>query len=150
MTASPSRRSSGLWLYALVAALLGAGWYPVLSIPDVTGDFLSETPGRSVVCLMAASVAVALWFRRFIFSADSFKGHLLRGAVLPYAGCLMYLALWAAWWWIQDLLFGGLANLHDTGSLFVMGITAAAVSFLVVIPYGLACQIALNYMWKLD
>ena len=55
-------------------------------------------------------------------------------------GCFVFLTLWATLLWAPTLVFGGLANLHDTLSLYVMGLTATAISFYVVIPYGLACQ----------
>ena len=51
--------------------------------------------------------------------------------------CTTAAALGAGWFVV---LFGGLANLHDTLSLYVMGLTATAISFYVVIPYDLACS----------
>ena len=42
--------------------------------------------------------------------------------------------------WVPSLVFGGWADLRDTLSLYVMGLTATAISFYVVVPYGLVCQ----------
>jgi hypothetical protein len=65
---------------------------------------------------------------------------LVRATVIPYLGCIVFLSLSAAMLWTRNFLYGGLANLHDTVSLYVMGLTATTVSFFVVIPYGLLCQ----------
>jgi hypothetical protein len=130
--------------YASAAALLGAGWFVVLLLPTTTRGWLLEEAPRNLALLVVASVVVALAFRRFIAGADTFGSQLARAVILPYVGCLVYLGLVAAWIWVEDLLFGGLANLHDTLSLFVMGLTAAALSFLVVVPYGLLCQYVMS------
>lgn len=64
---------------------------------------------------------------------------------MPYAGCLVFLSLTAALLWARSLLSGGLANLHDTISLFVMGLTATTVSFFVIGPYGLLSQVVMHH-----
>jgi hypothetical protein len=57
---------------------------------------------------------------------------------------LIYLSVVTAWIWIRQLLFGGLANLHDTLSLYAMGLTAALLACFVVVPFGLACQYVMS------
>jgi hypothetical protein len=83
-------------------------------------------------------------FRRFIAGAAGFGGHLLRAAVIPYAGCVVYLSLWNGALWAEQLLHGGLANLHDTISSYAMGLLTALFHFYVVVPYGLVCQYAMH------
>ena len=56
---------------------------------------------------------------------------------MPYFGCIVFLSLNAAILWARSLLFGELANVHDTVSLpYIMGLTATTVSLFVVILYG--------------
>jgi hypothetical protein len=95
-------------------------------------------------------IIVAFAARKFISSADSFGEHLLRASVIPYLGCLVYLSLSAGLIWLNTFIYGGLANLHDTLSLYVMGLTAAAVTFFVVIPYGLLCQYTMSSVSNTD
>ncbi len=130
--------------YCALAAALGIGWFVVLLIPSVTREWLLADVFQNLGCLVVASIIVALAARKFISSADTFGEHLLRAAVIPYLGCLVYISLSAGLLWIQTFLYGGLANVHDTLSLYVMGLSAAAVSFFVVIPYGLLCQYAMR------
>ncbi len=130
--------------YCALAAALGIGWFVVLLIPSVTREWLLADVFQNLGCLVVASIIVALAARKFISSADTFGEHLLRAAVIPYLGCLVYISLSAGLLWIQTFLYGGLANVHETLSLYVMGLSAAAVSFFVVIPYGLLCQYAMR------
>ena len=83
-------------------------------------------------------------FRRFIGRADTLWDYLVRATVIPYLGTFVFLSLWTALLWTRSLLYGGLANLHDTLSLYLMGMIAVTVSFFVVIPYGLLCQYVMN------
>jgi len=106
----------------------------------VTREWILADVFQNLGCSVVASIIVAFAALKFISSADSFGEHLLRAAVIPYLGCLVYLSLSAGLIWLHTFLYGGLANLHDTLSLYVMGFTAAAVAFVVVIPYGLLCQ----------
>lgn len=78
--------------------------------------------------------------REPIGTAETFGSRLLRAVVLPWLGCFVFLTLWTGLLWASSLIFGGLANLHDILSLYVMGLTATAISFYVVVPYGLVCQ----------
>jgi len=130
--------------YCVTAGALGLGWFLVLLIPGVTRGWLLSSAGVNIACLIASSVFVALVLRRFIENAETFAEHLLRAAILPLFGCVVFLSLWNAAYWGKTLLWGGLANLHDTLSLYVMGMLAAVVSFLVVIPYGLLCQYVMS------
>jgi hypothetical protein len=130
--------------YCAVAGGLGLGWFVVLLVPSITRGWLLENVWQNLACLAGASVIVAVWCRRFIAAAETLSDHVVRGAALPYLGCVVFLSLWAASFWARTLLFGGLANVHDTLSLYVMGLTAAAISFLVVIPYGLLCQYVMH------
>ena len=130
--------------YLVTAALLGIGWLPVLLFPSVTRGWLLEDVPSNVACLMTASVIVAVVFRSFIQRADTFSSHVWRATVVPYAGCAIFLTLWNAMIWIEDLMFGGLANLPDTLSLYAMGFLAASLSFFVVVPYGLLCQYVMH------
>jgi hypothetical protein len=93
---------------------------------------------------MLASVLVAELCRRYIGNADTLGEHLVRATLLPYLGCLMFLTFVAALMWARTLWFGGLANLHDTLSLYGMGLLAAVLSCLVVVPYGLLCQYVMS------
>jgi hypothetical protein len=126
--------------YCAAAAALGIGWFVVLLLPPLTREWLLADILQNLGCLLAASVIIAVMARKFISSADTFGKDLVRATVVPYLGCLVYLSLSAALLWIRTFLYGGLANVHDTLSLYVMGLTAAGVSFFVVIPYGLLCQ----------
>ena len=130
--------------YCSTAGGLGVGWFVVLLIPGMTREWLLADRWQSLACLVASSVLVAVAFRRFIGGAATLGEHLVRAAVVPYLGCLVFLSLWAALLWARTLLYGGLANLHDTLSLYVMGMTAATLSFFVVIPYGLLCQYVMS------
>jgi hypothetical protein len=130
--------------YCITAGILGAGWFAVLLLPGITREWLRNAPLQNVACLLAASVMVALVFRRFIARASTFGEHLVRAIVLPYIGCLTYLSLWAALLWTRTLLFGGLANVHDTLSLYALGFVAAVIACFVVVPYGLVCQYVMN------
>ena len=136
--------------YCAAAAILGCGWFVVLQVPAVTREWLLADVFKNLGCLIVASIIVALAARKFISSADTFGQHLLRAAVIPYLGCVVYLSLSVGLIWLQTVLYGGLANLHDTLSLYVMGLSAAAVSFFVVIPYGLLCQYAMSSVSNTD
>jgi hypothetical protein len=130
--------------YCATAGGLGVGWFAVLLLPSVTRGWLLASPWQNLACLVVASVLVAVVCRRFIGRATTPGEHLLRAIVLPYLGCLVFLSLVAGVLWTRTILAGGLANLHDTASLYAMGMTAAAVSFFVVIPYGLLCQYVIS------
>ena len=126
--------------YCAAAGALGCGWFVVLLVPTVTREWLLADVFKNLGCLVVASIIVSLAARKFISSAETFGQHLMRATVIPYLGCLVYISLSAGLLWLQSVLYGGLANVHDTLSLYVMGLTAAAVGFFVVIPYGLFCQ----------
>jgi uncharacterized membrane protein YhdT len=130
--------------YCATAAGLGAGWFVALLIPGMTRGWLLADTWQNLACLVVASVLVAVSCRRFIGRAESFSDHLVRAAVMPYLGCLVFLTLWAALLWARTLVFGGLANLHDTLSLYVMGLMAVTLACFVVVPYGLFCQYVMN------
>ncbi|MCE3241442.1 MAG: hypothetical protein K0Q83_1949 [Deltaproteobacteria bacterium] len=136
--------------YCAAAAALGIGWFVVLLIPAVTREWLLADVFQNLGCLVVASIIVALAARKSISSADTFGEHLLRATVIPYLGGLVYISLSVGLIWLQTVLYGGLANLHDTLSLYVMGLSAAAVSFFVVIPYGLLCQYAMSSVSNTD
>jgi hypothetical protein len=136
--------------YSAAAAALGCGWFVVLLIPSVTREWLLAGVFKNLGCLVVASIIVALVARKFISSADSFGDHLLRATVIPYLGCLVYLSLSVGLIWLNTFLYGGLANLHDTVSLYVMGLSATGVSFFVVIPFGLLCQYAMSSVSHTD
>lgn len=130
--------------YSLTAGVLGVGWFVVLLVPGITRNWLLENPGQNLVCLVVTSVVMAVACRRYVARAYTFREHLVRATVLPYAGCFLFLSFWAAMPWVQSLWRDSLANIHDTLSLYGMGMTAAVVSFFVVIPYGLLCQYAMH------
>ena len=136
--------------YCAVAGALGCGWFIVLLLPTVTREWLLADIFQNLGCLVVASIIVALAARKFISSAETFSENLLRATVIPYLGCLVYISLSAGLFWLDTFLYGGLANVHDTLSLYVMGLTAAAVSFFVVIPYGLLCQYAMRSVSNTD
>jgi hypothetical protein len=126
--------------YVSAAAMLGVGWFVVLLVPKTTREFLLQDAARNLAFLAIASVIIAVAFRKFIAAAETFGGDLVRALILPYAGTVVYLSLVAGAIWTEQLLFGGLANLHDTLSLYAMGLVAAILACLVVVPYGLLCQ----------
>ncbi len=130
--------------YCSTAGALGVGWFVVLLLSGITREWLLSNIWQNLACLVVASILVALVCREFIGRAETLGEQLLRAVVIPYLGCLVFLSLSAALLWARTFMFGGLANLHDTLSLYVMGMTAAAVSFFVVIPYGLLCQYVMS------
>lgn len=130
--------------YLAAAALLGAGWFLVLCLTPMTREWLVADLVQNLVLLVVTSVVVALAFRKFIASADTFRGHVLRAMALPYVGCVVFLSLAAGSMWLETMVFGGLASLHDTVSLYVMGLSAALIAFIVVVPYGLICQYVMS------
>jgi hypothetical protein len=130
--------------YCSTAAALGVGWFLVLLVPRMTREWLLANALQNLGCLVVASVIVAVACRGFIDRADTLGAHLVRAAVIPYFGCIVVLSLSAAMLWARTFLYGGLANLHDTVSLYVMGLTATTVSLFVVIPYGLLCQYVMS------
>ena len=136
--------------YCAAAGALGIGWFVVLLIPAVTREWLLADVFQNLGCLVVTSIIVALAARKLISSADTFGEHLVRATVIPYLGSLVYLSLSAGLIWLNTFLYGGLANLHDTLSLYVMGLSAAAVSFFVVIPFGLLCQYAMSSVSNTD
>jgi hypothetical protein len=130
--------------YAALAALLGAGWFPVLLLPYLTREWLLKEPLRNILLLALASVIVALAFRHFIARASSLWSHFKRAILLPYLGCLVFLTLTAGVIWAEHFLYGNLADLHDTLSLYYMGFVSAVTGCGVVVPYGLVCQFVMN------
>lgn len=130
--------------YCSTAGALGIGWFVVLLLPGTTREWLLAATWRNLGCLVVASVLVAVACRRFIAQAETLGDHLVRAVVIPYLGCVVFLSLAAALMWAPTVLYGGLANLHDTVSLYVMGLTATTFSFYVVVPYGLFCQYVMS------
>ncbi len=130
--------------YGAAAAALGLGWFVILLVPRMPREFLLAHPLQNALLLVGSSVAAAFYFRRFIMRSESLRGDLVRAMVIPYVACILYLVLAAAVIWIRSLLFGGLANAHDTGSLLLWGFIAALLAFPLIVPYGLLCQIAMH------
>ena len=128
------------WKYFLTAGALGLGWFVVLLIPSITRNWLADNTLLNLVFLIIASVLIARLGRKYIGRAETFGGHFWRAALLPYLGTIIFLTLWNVQIWGKTVLFGGLANLHDTFSLYYMGLISVTVSLYVVIPYGLFCQ----------
>ena len=60
---------------------------------------------QNLGCLVLASVIVTFAARRFISSADTIGEHLLRAAVIPYLGCLVYISLSAGLIWLHTFLY---------------------------------------------
>ncbi len=130
--------------YIITAALLGAGWFLVLLIPGTTRGWLLGGPGSSFILLVVTAVLIATVFRRYILRAETFGQRLARAFVLSYVGTIVFLVLTVTWIWIEDLLFGGLANLHDSLAILYIGTLIALLYMPVVLPYGLACQYILE------
>jgi hypothetical protein len=135
--------------YVITAALLGLGWYAVLLVPPWTRDWLRQDRNWTGIplngaLLMVTSVVVAWAFRRFIAGAQDFRQHLLRAAVMPYAGCVVYLTLWNAVAWTSDLSHGVRGSVHDSLVIYPWGLAYALIACFVVVPYGLACQYAMS------
>jgi len=126
--------------YVTVAALLGAGWFPVLLLQRMTREWLLDDPILNILCLVAASVIVALVFRRAIRRSERFTTDLVYAIVVPFVGCLVYLTLWNSVLLIHDLAAGRDINIHDMLSVYAMGITAVSMSLFITVPYGFACQ----------
>lgn len=137
-------------LYYPIAALLSAGWFVVMLIPANSRGWLLED-GKwhlHILFLMIAGTLVALLFRQFILSADSVKDRILRAFILPLCGSFIYLLLVVGSWWARQMVYGGLTNLHDSLSAIYMGLIGTIFSFYVVIPYGMFCQIVLEWVVK--
>ena len=130
--------------YCSAAGGLGVGWFIVLLIPGITREWLLANKWQNLGCLAVSSVLVSVVFRRFISSAETLWDYLVRATVIPYLGTFVFLSLWTVLLWTRTLLYGGLANLHDTLSLYLMGMLAVTLSFFVVVPYGLFCQYVMN------
>ena len=130
--------------YVVTAAILGAGWFPLLLIPGASREWLLDAPLRNVVLLCASSVLVAVGLRRFILQATSFLEHVWRAATVPFIGAFVYLSLVAATMWTRQLFAGELTNLRDTGSLYMFGMVITLLAFPITISYGLACQYLLH------
>jgi hypothetical protein len=138
------------WRYSITAGLLGLGWFVVLLIPSITRNWLADNTFLNMVYLIAASVLIARLGRKYIGRAETFGGHLVRATLLPYLGAFIFLTIWNLQIWGKTLLFGGLANVHDTFSLYYMGLIAVTVSLYVVIPYGLFCQYIMQRVYYTD
>ncbi len=130
--------------YAVAAALLGAGWFPLFLIPSAPREWLLDGPLRNLAFLCVSSVLVAVALRRFILGATTFWEHLWRAVVVPFVGAFVYLTLVAAAMWTRQLLYGGLTNLYDTGSMYLFGMVMAVLAFPLTISYGLVCQYLLH------
>jgi len=150
MAISPARyapRIPAPLVYYALAAILGAGWFLVLLLPPWTRAWLtgeSRTAAWNFAGIMLTSVIVAAVFRRAIQTSHTWGGHVVRALTIPYAGCLIFLTLWNAGVWVRMLLFGGLANLHNSIAVYVWGIGDALIACFVVVPYGLVCQVVLK------
>jgi hypothetical protein len=130
--------------YVLVAALLGAGWFPLMLLPPLSRGWLLEAPFQNLVLLMSSSVIVAIALRRFIAGATGMRAHVWRGVVVPYLGCVVYLTAAAIVLWIRDPRTSGALNVHDMLSLYWLGFVAALMAFPIVVLYGIACQMVLH------
>lgn len=132
-------------LYALTAALLGAGWFMVLLAPRLTREWLlGDVPGN-LACLVGASVMVALAGRRFIRRADGTLGAwLARATILPGAGTFVFLTLTALRLAGRRFAGGEGIGTHDAISLYMLGFTSMVLAAWVVFPYGLICQFVLQ------
>ena len=133
--------------YFATAALLGAGWFVVLLLPPWTREWLLSDRQRvawHVAMLAVAGVLVAKFFRRYIDSANGAGQHLQRALLLPYTGCLVYLASWNVFTWCQDVAHRSPHQVHDMLVLFPWGFMYALAACFVVIPYGLLCQHAMQ------
>ena len=131
--------------YYSIAGALGLGWLAALLLVPTTRDVLIgnrdnyNSIALNALLLVLTGLIVAWVFRRFITSARSWKGDLLRAVVLPYAGCLIYLTLLILTSWAEGLLAGRGFHWHLL-ALYYWGFLFALAAFLVVIPYGLLCQ----------
>jgi len=138
------------WKYFLTAGALGLGWFVVLLIPSTTREWLLENAFQNLLYLIIASILTALVGRKYINRAETFWGYVARAALMPYLGCILFLTIWNLIFWFETLIFGGLANAHDTFSLYYMGLISVTVSLYVVIPYGLFCQYTMQRMYYSD
>jgi hypothetical protein len=89
----------------------------MLFIPSAPRGWLTEKHEAipiHVVLLVAASIVLARLFRGVIGVADSVGGHVIRGALIPYIGCVVYLSLWNVHTWDRQAVYRGLANLNDS------------------------------------
>jgi hypothetical protein len=126
--------------YSVTAALSSLGWFMVLLLPRITRHWLLADVSLNVALFLATGLSVSLIFRRFITSADTFERHIQRAVIVPLSASLLYLTLWVAVLWVKQVFFGGLANLHDTLSLYVSGLVATLLCLPIILPYGLVCQ----------
>ena len=135
--------------YCITAALLGVGWFGIMIASPFTRNWFLEQPAQNLGCMIVASVVVALLCRRFIAGAHTFRGHLLRAIVLPFLGAAVQIVLWQALFGYRNLQDPELQSL-DAGpateafTSLLLAMTGTALSFFIVIPYGLLAQYSLN------
>lgn len=128
--------------YYLIAVLLSAGWPIVLAIPGWTRSWFFGGHGQwrgHLVGLVLAGLILARLFRGRISDARSSAENWRLGILVPYLGCVVYLTIVNLWIWVTHWVHGGLANLHDTLSLYLWGVVGALLACFVVIPYGVFC-----------
>jgi hypothetical protein len=133
--------------YYATAGILSLGWLGVLMIPGWTRAWFIGTESSwawNALFLIGTGLMLAKWFRSPIGRARTFSEHLHMAIVVPYIGSMAYLTIYNIWIWVHHWLFGGLATIHDTMSLYVLGFSAAVMAFFVIIPYGLLCQWLMN------
>jgi hypothetical protein len=128
--------------YTAVAALLGAGWFVVLLVPSWTRIWLLHrgTIMLNVGLMVATSVIVAWVFRGTIGRATERREQWVRAALLPYAGCAIYLTLWNLMNAVIDIARFRSFNVHDALVLYPWGLWSSMVACFVVVPYGFLCQ----------
>jgi hypothetical protein len=130
--------------YRIAAGLLGVGWFLVLLIPRLTREWLLADAGWNLALMVGSSLLTALVGRRLVAGGDSIGGHAWRGAILATIGTLVYLTSAAATIGVRTVTRGGGINWHDTLSLCVMGLSAAALAGYVILPYALFCQYVMH------
>lgn len=125
--------------YYGVAAALGVGWFAILLVLPWMREILLSMIPLQILFFILTSLILARVFYRFITSAKSVPGDLLRAVVLPYVGCIIYLSLLACLWLISPLS-GQAIDWHAVLGLYYWGFRFALFGFFVIIPLGLISQ----------
>ena len=131
-----------MYKYYWTAAWLGIGWFAVLGISPATSRWVISGPGGAGVnfaLLVVASVITARLFRKPIVQATRFREHALRAAIIPYAGCLVYLTVYNVVYIVP-----GASHWRELINLYLLGLGTAIGSAYTVVPYGFVCQIIMH------
>ena len=137
--------------YYGTAFALGMGWFAVLLVPSATREWiLMNPPGGfgNLVGLVFSSLLTSYIFKRWIASANSFLGNLIRAISIPYVGCVIYLTFYNVYAGSMDFAHGSSVNVYDSAVLYYWGLKITVFTSYIIIPYAFFCQWILNRISK--